>query len=324
MSNETLTERIQQIANAYEEIRLTAQQVVVANQHLIEEIFISMISGGHLLIEGVPGTAKTTVCKIIARLIDYEFRRVQGAVDLQPADIIGVRVYDQKKNEFVLQKGPIFANFLMVDEINRLTPRTQSALLEAMSEHQVTIDGITHPLADPYFVIATQNPFNAEGTFPLIEAQRDRFMFSSTLTHLDGENELEILRRERAGELDWRVYRDRITPIIGPADVKAMAATVREIRVDEAVLGYMRDLVLATRSHGDIRLGASSRASIAFLRGSMARAALYGRTYVIPDDVRSLAVPVLAHRLSLTREATITGITTESVINEILDTVEVP
>lgn len=324
MSNETLTERIQQIANAYEEIRLTAQQVVVANQHLIEEIFISMISGGHLLIEGVPGTAKTTVCKIIARLIDYEFRRVQGAVDIQPADIIGVRIYDREKNEFVLQKGPIFANFLMVDEINRLTPRTQSALLEAMSEHQVTIDGITHPLADPYFVIATQNPFNAEGTFPLIEAQRDRFMFSSTLTHLDGENELEILRRERAGELDWRVYRDRITPIIGPADVKAMAAAVREIRVDEAVLAYMRDLVLATRSHGDIRLGASSRASIAFLRGSMARAALYGRTYVIPDDVRSLAIPVLAHRLSLTREATITGITTESVINEILDTVEVP
>lgn len=324
MSNETLTERIQQIANAYEEIRLTAQQVVVANQHLIEEIFISMISGGHLLIEGVPGTAKTTVCKIIARLIDYEFRRVQGAVDIQPADIIGVRIYDREKNEFILQKGPIFANFLMVDEINRLTPRTQSALLEAMSEHQVTIDGITHPLADPYFVIATQNPFNAEGTFPLIEAQRDRFMFSSTLTHLDGENELEILRRERAGELDWGLYRDRITPIIGPADVKAMAAAVREIRVDEAVLGYMRDLVLATRSHGDIRLGASSRASIAFLRGSMARAALYGRTYVIPDDVRSLAVPVLAHRLSLTREATITGITTESVINEILDTVEVP
>lgn len=324
MSNETLTERIQQIANAYEEIRLTAQQVVVANQHLIEEIFISMISGGHLLIEGVPGTAKTTVCKIIARLIDYEFRRVQGAVDIQPADIIGVRIYDREKNEFILQKGPIFANFLMVDEINRLTPRTQSALLEAMSEHQVTIDGITHPLADPYFVIATQNPFDAEGTFPLIEAQRDRFMFSSTLTHLDGENELEILRRERAGELDWRVYRDRITPIIGPADVKAMAAAVREIRVDEAVLGYMRDLVLATRSHGDIRLGASSRASIAFLRGSMARAALYGRTYVIPDDVQALAVPVLAHRLSLTREATITGITTESVINEILDTVEVP
>ena len=323
MSNETLTERIQQIANAYEEIRLTAQQVVVANQHLIEEIFISMISGGHLLIEGVPGTAKTTVCKIIARLIDYEFRRVQGAVDIQPADIIGVRIYDREKNEFVLQKGPIFANFLMVDEINRLTPRTQSALLEAMSEHQVTIDGITHPLADPYFVIATQNPFNAEGTFPLIEAQRDRFMFSSTLTHLDGENELEILRRERAGELDWRVYRDRITPIIGPADVKAMAATVREIRVDEAVLGYMRDLVLATRSHGDIRLGASSRASIAFLRGSMARAALYGRTYVIPDDVRALALPVLAHRLSLSREAAITGVTPDQIIGEILDSVEV-
>jgi MoxR-like ATPase len=318
-----LTTRIEEIKNAYEDIRVTTHQMVVSNQPLIEEIFISMISGGHLLIEGVPGTAKTTVCKIIARLIGYEFRRVQGAVDIQPADIIGVRIYDRNRSEFVLQRGPIFTNFLMVDEMNRLTPKTQSALLEAMSERQTTIDGTTYPLPDSYFVIATQNPHEAEGTFPLIEAQRDRFMFSTALSHLDGENELEVLRRERDGELDWRVYQNQITSVLSPAEVQAMAATAREIRVDETVLAYMRDLVSATRSHGDIRLGASSRASIAFVRGSRVRAALYGRDYVIPDDVRAMALPVLRHRILLSREAAITGITAEAVIAGITESVEV-
>ena len=321
--HENLKERIETIANAYEDIRLIAQQVVVANQPLMEEIFISMISGGNLLIEGVPGTAKTTVCKIIARLMDYEFRRVQGAVDLQPADIIGVRIYDRNKSEFILQKGPIFTNFLMVDEMNRLTPKTQSALLEALGERQATIDGISYPLSDAYFVIATQNPYDSEGTFPLIEAQRDRFMFSTVLTHLDAESELEILRRERAGELDWKIYRDRVTPVLGSGEIRTMAQTVREVRVDEAVLAYVRDLVLATRSHGDVRLGASSRASIALLGGSRVRAALDGRTYVVPDDVRALALPALRHRLLLTREAEITGVTSDAIVNEIVESIGV-
>lgn len=321
MIENNLTERIEAIADAYETIQMTTRQVIVGNRDLIEGIFISMISGGHLLIEGVPGTAKTTICKIIAHLVDYDFQRVQGAVDIQPADIIGVRIYDRSKSEFILQKGPIFTNFLMVDEINRLTSRTQAALLEAMSEHQATIDGTTHPLPDPYFTIATQNPHEAEGTFPLIEAQCDRFMFSSILTHLDAENELEVLRRERAGELDWRIY--RVAPILNPAEVAAMTRTARMIRVDESVLGYMRDLVLATRSHGDIRLGASSRASIALLRGSRVRAALNRRSYVIPDDVRALALPAFRHRILLTREAAITGVTADAVIAEILETVEV-
>ena len=318
-----LTTRINAIADAYEEIRATTQQVIVGNQPLIEEIFICMISGGHLLIEGVPGTAKTTVCKIVAHLIDYDFRRVQGAVDLQPADIIGIRIYDREKSTFTLQRGPIFTNFLMVDEMNRLTPKTQSALLEAMSERQATIDGITYPLPDPYFAIATQNPHEIEGTFPLIEAQRDRFMFSSVLDHLNSENELEILRREHAGELDWKVYRDRVDPILDPTGVEAMAAAIREVRVDETVLGYMRDLVLATRNHGDVRHGASSRASIALLRGSAARAALNRRTYVIPDDVRALAPSTLRHRLLLTREAAITGVTAEAIIADIVESVGV-
>ena len=323
MKKNNLTERIETIANTYRTIDETTRQMVVGNHHLIRAIFVTMISGGHLLIEGTPGTAKTTISKIIARLINYDFKRIQGAVDIQPADIIGVRVYDQNKSEFILQKGPIFADFLMVDEMNRLTPKTQSALLEAMSEGQVTIDGETHLLPTQFFVIATQNPHEVEGTFPLIEAQRDRFMFSAVLTHLDAENELEVIRREQAGGLDWRIYHDRIGPVIGPKEVVEMAATVRQIRIDESVMAYIRDLVTATRLHSDIRLGASSRASIAFVRGSRVLAALNGRDYVIPDDVRELAHPVFRHRLLLTREATITGLAVDAVIDEILDSVEV-
>ena len=323
MNNNNLTERIEKIANTYRTVEETTRQMVVGNQHLIRAIFVTMISGGHLLIEGVPGTAKTTICKTIARLINYNFKRIQGAVDIQPADIIGVRVYDRNKSDFILRQGPIFADFLMVDEMNRLTPKTQSALLEAMSEGQVTIDGETYPLPHPFFVIATQNPHEAEGTFPLIEAQRDRFMFSAVLTHLDAENELEVIRREQAGELDWRIYHDRIGPVLSPADVAEMAATVRQIRIDESVMAYIRDLVTATRLHSDIRLGASSRASIAFVRGSRVLAALNGRDYVIPDDVRELAHPVFRHRLLLTREATITGLAVDAVIDEILESVEV-
>lgn len=321
--SENLTERIKAIADTYADIEMITRQVVVGNQPLIELILISLINSGHLLIEGVPGTAKTTICKIIARLIDFDFKRVQGAVDIQPADIIGVRVYDRTKNEFVLNKGPIFTNFLMVDEINRLTPKTQSALLEALSEGQTTIDGITYPLSSPYFTIATQNPYESEGTFPLIDAQCDRFMFSFALSHLDAESELEILRRERAGELDWNTYRERITPILGPADIENMIATAREILIDEKVLEYARDIVIATRSHSDIERGASSRASISFIRGARARAAIEGREYVIPDDVRALAHPVLRHRILLTREAAITGIDPDTVITEILESVGV-
>ncbi len=244
-------------------------------------------------------------------------------MDIQPADIIGVRVYDREKNEFVLTKGPIFTNFLMVDEMNRLTPKTQSALLEALSEGQTTIDGTTYPLANPYFAIATQNPYEMEGTFPLIDAQRDRFMFSSILDHLDSESELEVLRRERAGELDWNLFHDRINPLLGPADVKDMTITAREVLIDEKVLMYARDIVLATRAHSDIERGASSRASISFIRGSRARAAIEGRSYVIPDDVRALALPALRHRILLSRESAITGVTPDTIITEILESVEV-
>lgn len=323
MEREELEREVGAIADAHRVIQETVGEYVVGNRDLVDLIMIGMLTGGHVLIDGVPGTAKTTISKIIARLTGYRFNRVQGAVDVQPTDVIGVRIYDAEKREFVLQKGPIFANFVMIDEINRLTPKTQSAFIEAMAEHQATIDGITHPLEDPFFVIATQNTQEFEGTFPLIEAQRDRFNYSMTLYHLDRENEIEILRRDREGHLDWDAYGQRIASVLSIEQIRAMGLAIQEVYVDDAVLRYIRDIVVASRSHGDIRLGTSTRGSLALHRGSKARAAIEGRAYVIPDDVKAMAHPVLGHRLILEREAEMGRISVRQVIGEILETVEV-
>jgi len=311
------------IADAYHEVLETTQRFVVGNKPLIELIFTGVLSSGPVLIEGVPGTAKTTVSKIMAKLLSYSFKRIQGAVDVQPADIIGVRIYVANEGQFVLQKGPIFSNFVLVDEINRLTPKTQSALLESMSEQQATIDGNTYPLPKPFFVIATQNPYEFEGTFSLVEAQRDRFMYSIPLEHLKVDEELEIIRRDNSGGLSWDDFEDSLPPLLSPEDVGEMIGIVRQVRADEAVLRYIADLVAATRSHGDVRLGASSRASLALLRGAKARAAMDGRSYVIPDDVKDLAMPALRHRLLMERDAIIGQISVDAVIQEILNSVEV-
>ncbi|MDK2974037.1 MAG: MoxR-like ATPase [Methanofollis sp.] len=311
------------IADSYHEVLETTQGFVVGNEPLIELIFTGVLSGGAVLIEGVPGTAKTTVSKITAKLLSYSFKRIQGAVDVQPADIIGVRIYVASENQFILQKGPIFSNFVLVDEINRLTPKTQSALLESMSEHQATIDGNTYPLPKPFFVVATQNPYEFEGTFSLVEAQRDRFMYSIPLDHLTVNEELEIIRRDNGGELTWDDFERTLPSLLSPEDVGKMIALSRQVHADEAVLRYIADLVAATRSHGDIRLGASSRASLALLRGAKVRAAMDNRPYVIPDDVRNLALPVFRHRLLMERDAIIGQISVDTVIQEILDSVEV-
>jgi len=320
---EDLEKRVASVAEAHRAIRGIVGRYVVGNHELVDLVVIGVLTGGHVLIDGVPGTAKTTISKIIARSIGYEFSRVQGAVDVQPADIVGIRIYDDEKHEFVLQKGPIFANFVMIDEINRLTPKTQSAFIEAMAERQATIDGLTYPLGDSYFVIATQNTQEFEGTFPLIEAQRDRFNYSMTLYHLDRENEIEILRRDRDGHLDWDEFGGRLRPVVTTDEIRAMGHAIQEVYVDDAVLRYIRDIVVASRSHGDIRLGTSTRGSLALLRGAKARAAIDGRTYAIPDDVKTMARPVLGHRLILEREAEFGRISVAQVIGDILETVEV-
>jgi MoxR-like ATPase len=296
----------------------------VGNANLLELIFLALLSEGHILIEGYPGTAKTTIAKAVALATNCTFDRIQGAVDLQPADLIGVRIYDQANKEFVLRPGPIFTNILLADEINRINPKSQSAFIEAMSEQQATIDGETRRLPSPFLVIATQNPYELQGTFPLIEAQRDRFMFGLRSGHLGSEDELDLLRRASGGNLDWGRFSRSVSLDITRETILEMIQSVHAIHIEDAVLTYIRDIVMATRENGNISLGASSRASIAFVRSTRAKAAVAQRAYVLPDDVKALAHEVLGHRIILTHEAEVEGIRPADVIREILESIEVP
>lgn len=314
---------IAKIAQLYSTVNDKIGTFVVGNRKIVDFIFVAMLSEGHILIEGVPGTAKTTIAKSIALITGCGFNRIQGAIDLQPTDMIGVRIYDPDKKEFSLRKGPIFTNLLLADEINRVNPKSQSAFIEAMSERQVTIDGITMSLPSPFFVIATQNPYEFEGTFPLIEAQRDRFMFGISSAYLSTEEELDIIKRVHSGQLLWDSFAASLTPLLSPEQIKHHIDIIRNVTVEDPVLQYIRDLVVATRTHPDINLGGSSRASIAFVKGGKALAALRNRTFVIPDDIKEIAPAVLNHRIIISREAEVGGLTTRQVLDEILGKVEV-
>lgn len=319
-----LTSRLGAITRFHDAIIDTVGAYVVGNQNLLELILIALLSEGHLLIEGAPGTAKTTIAKAVARATNCTFSRIQGAIDLQPADMIGVKIFDQSTRTFVLRPGPVFTNILLADEINRINPKSQSAFIEAMSEQQVTIDGETCPLPSPFLVLATQNPYESQGTFPLLEAQRDRFMFGLQTEHLGPGDELDLVRRESNGKLNWNDFSGSITLDLTRADLLGMIRTVSTVHIGDPVMRYIRDIVIATRENGNIDLGASSRASIAFVRGARARAAIANRTYVLPDDVKMLANEILCHRIILTREAEVEGIGSPGVVKEILETVEVP
>jgi MoxR-like ATPase len=323
MERDELAMEIGEISKIYTAINQKLEEFVVGNKTLIDSILVGLLSEGHILIEGVPGTAKTTIAKSIALVTGCSFNRIQGAIDLQPADMIGVRIFDQEKREFSMRKGPIFTNILLADEINRVNPKSQSAFIEAMSERQATIDGITMLLPTPFFVIATQNPYEFEGTFPLIEAQRDRFMLSLSSSYLNPEDELGIIRRANEGQLDWEVFSRNLTPLLSQQAIQYHIDVVSLITVEEPVLQYIRDLVIATRKHADIDLGASSRASIALVKGGKSMAALNNRPYVLPDDIKQIAPAVLGHRILLTREAEIEGLTTRQVLDGILNSVEV-
>ena len=323
MEQDELAKEIGEISGIYTAINQKLGEFVVGNKTLIDYILIGLLSEGHILIEGVPGTAKTTIAKSIAMVTGCSFNRIQGAIDLQPADMIGVRIYDQEKRDFLMRKGPIFTNILLADEINRVNPKSQSAFIEAMSERQATIDGITMPLPTPFFVIATQNPFEFEGTFPLIEAQRDRFMLSISSSYLNPEDELGIIRRVNDGQLDWEVFSHNLTPLLSQQSIQYHIDVVSLVTVEEPVLQYIRDLVIATRNHADIDLGASSRASIALVKGGKGMAAINNRPYVLPDDIKQMAHAVLGHRILLTREAEVEGLTTRQVLDGILNSVEV-
>lgn len=324
MGTREIEEKLEWIAEHWERTQRQLAEYFVGNWDVVKMIYIGLLSGGHVLLEGAPGTAKTSIAKAISKFSGCHFQRVQGAVDVQPADIIGVRIFEPSRGDFILKKGPLYTNFLLVDEINRLTPKTQGAFLEAMSEKQATIDGLTYPINDPFIVIATQSFHESGSTFPLILSQKDRFMFSLVLKQLDENGELEVLRRINTGELEWQNFFDNLNAQTDIETLQFMIRFVGSIIVDERVLTYIRDIVMATRKHADIRMGASTRASVAFVKGIKALAAIGNRRYAIPDDVKEIAPAVLRHRIELQSEARIRGKTEEQIIQEILQTVTVP
>jgi len=301
-----------------DEIFAQMKKAVIGKIDVIEYILISLLSGGHVLLEGVPGVAKTYMANTFAKILNLEFKRIQFTPDLLPADIVGTYIYDQNKNEFRFRKGPIFANIILADEINRAPPKTQSALLESMQEKQVTVEGTTYPLPEPFIVIATQNPIELEGTYPLPEAQLDRFMFRVFVDYPTGDEEVEIL------ELKNDEAKIELKAVTTAQQIKQMQRMVNKVHIRREIMEYIKDIVTKTRTDPQILLGASPRASIVLLTGSKAYAAIKGRSFVIPDDVKKLAYASLNHRIILKPEAELEGITVDDVIKRILEEASPP
>ena len=300
---------------------------IVGQKHLVDSLLIALLCNGHILLEGVPGLAKTLAIKTLANLVDAKYNRIQFTPDLLPADVIGTLIYSVKKESFEVRKGPVFANFVLADEINRAPAKVQSALLEAMQERQVTIGDQTYPLPSPFLVMATQNPIEQEGTYPLPEAQVDRFLLKVVIGYPDKEEEKAIIRQNISGTLA------PITPIVKPSEILEVQKIVGKIYIDEKIENYIVDIVFATRQPakyglGDLQsiisFGASPRASISLALAARAYAFLQGRGYVIPEDVRSVCHDVLRHRIGLTYEAEANNIGADEVITDILDKVVVP
>ena len=295
------------------------ERVLVGKRGAVELAVVAVLCEGHLLIEDVPGIGKTTMARALARSIGGTFRRLQCTPDLLPSDVTGVSVFDQRTAEFVFRPGPIFANVLLADEINRATPRTQSAVLEAMQEAQVSADGVTRPLPRPFLVLATQNPVELEGTFPLPEAQLDRFLLRLSLGYPNEDDEEIMVGRGTAA-----LSGDTLEAVATPEDVQQAIEECAKVRVHADVRRYLVQVARATRTDADVRLGASPRASLALYRASQAWAAMQGRDYVMPDDVKHLAAPVLAHRLIAALEARLRGRDAASIVTSILDKIPVP
>ncbi len=313
--------RTQELA---EQLRAEARKVLVGQEETFTLIVVALLAGGHVLLEGVPGTAKTLMAKTLALLLRADYKRVQFTPDLMPSDVVGTQVFEPASSQFRLRRGPIFCHVLLGDEINRAPAKTQSALLEAMEERQVTIEGERLPLPDPFFVIATQNPVEYEGTYPLPEAQLDRFLFKLLVDYPPGEVELEVLRRYHRGFDARRLDAAQLRPVLDPEGLAACREEIGAVTVEDGVLRYIGAIAQESRRSPDLILGGSTRASVALLLASKAYAAAHGRAYVTPDDVKTLARPVYRHRVILRPEAEIEGLTPDSAIGRILGRVEVP
>ncbi|MBN1181224.1 MAG: MoxR family ATPase [Bacteroidales bacterium] len=322
-----LNEKIQNESSFVDVVTMEVRKVIVGQKHLLDSMLIGLLSNGHILLEGVPGLAKTLAINTLAQTIDAKFNRIQFTPDLLPADLLGTMIYSQKKEEFLVKKGPIFANFILADEINRSPAKVQSALLEAMQERQVTIGSETYKLDEPFLVLATQNPIEQEGTYPLPEAQVDRFMLKVVVNYPEVDEEKLIMRQNIAKEFP------SASTIVKPDDIIKARGVVKEVYMDEKIEKYILDIVFATRYPDQFNLpkfnsmihyGGSPRASINLAMASKAFAFIKRRGYVIPEDVRAVCHDVLRHRIGLTYEAEAENITSDNIISEILNTVEVP
>ncbi|MFZ4434239.1 MAG: AAA family ATPase [Microthrixaceae bacterium] len=315
----TTAEQADWFAESFAKLVANVEQAILGKNHVVRLAFTSLLSGGHLLLEDVPGTGKTMLAKAMANTVQGTNSRIQFTPDLLPSDVVGGTVYDQRAGTFELRKGPVFATIVLADEINRASPKTQSALLEVMEEGQVTIDGTTHPVGPPFMVIATQNPIEQAGTYRLPEAQLDRFLMRTSLGYPDEESTVQLLAESATTNRSTTV-----TPLITTQAVVDMAALAAEVHVDRSILLYISRLAEATRREPEVRLGVSVRGCMAFTRVAKTWAASLGRHYVLPDDVKELALPVLSHRMVLEPEAEFAGATVTNVLSRVLSQVEPP
>ena len=317
-----LQEEINQLSKRVMRIKHEISKAVVGQENTIDLILAGIFTGGHILLEGVPGIAKTLTAKLVARALSVSFSRIQFTPDLMPTDVTGTSVFNLKTSEFNFVKGPIFANLVLIDEINRAPAKTQSSLFEVMEEKQITMDGVTYRMDFPFLVIATQNPIEQEGTYRLPEAQLDRFLFRIKLKYPTLEQEANILRKYK-DDFSLRVL-ETVNPVISAEELKHTQDLIEKIYIKDEIIMYIARLVDSTRNNGDLSLGASPRASLALLRSAKAIAAINGRDFVTPDDVKFVAYPVLNHRIMLTAEREMEGTEAEDVIKEIAEGIEVP
>lgn len=310
------------LRDGVEKMKAEIGTIIVGQHHMVEQLLIAILADGHVLIEGVPGVAKTLTARLMAKSVDVDFSRIQFTPDLMPSDVLGTSIFNQKTTEFEFKKGPIFSNIVLIDEINRAPAKTQAALFESMEERQVTIDGVTYQLDEPFMVVATQNPVEQEGTYRLPEAQLDRFLFKIEVHYpaLSEEQALLMNHHNRQNKIDW----SKINAVLSGAQIRDFREKVAKIHIDQKLVNYIATIVHQTRDNAALYLGASPRASIAILTAAKAAAAIRGRDFVTPDDIKYVAYPVLKHRVILTPEKEMEGIMVDEVIRQIIEVLEVP
>ncbi|MEE1964527.1 MoxR family ATPase [Allomuricauda taeanensis] len=310
------------LQKAVSNIKSELGKVIIGQQDMIELLIISILANGHSLIEGVPGVAKTVTAKLLAKTMSVDFSRIQFTPDLMPSDILGTSIFNIKTSEFEFKKGPLFSNIILIDEINRAPAKTQAALFEAMAERQITMDGVEYAMEPPFLVFATQNPIEQEGTYRLPEAQLDRFLFKINVSYPSLEEEIQIL--ESKHEQKAKVEEDLVSALLSAKQIAEYQDTIKEIVVEKNLLKYIASIVDNTRSNANLYLGASPRASIAIMDASKALAAINGRDFITPDDIKKVAIPVLGHRILLTPEREMEGLTAQQVVKQIVDGIEIP